>query len=371
MPVSLLVVSDYRDSLNAVRPEGRWFIELMQRYDYRITLMTLREGATYLEKMEAGGVRIIDWHPRKKFDRGERDILRRELEEGGYDIVHLFNSQAIATGVRAARGWPGKVLTYRGYVGNVHWWDPSAYLKHLSPRVDMITCVSQAVKDDLDAQLFFDARKTVVVGKGHDPAWYADVQPTDLRADFDIPADRLVITVVANARSMKGMEFLGLAIRQLPADLPLHFLFVGRGLDANNDLRAGLADSPYHDDEDYTFTGWRGDALNLLAASDISLLPSIKGEGLSKVLLESMFLGRPTILTDIPGNRGLAVDGETALVVPPRDEGALKDAIVRLVEDAELRVRLGRGGAAFVTEHYRSDVTARQLDAAYRSVLGR
>ena len=367
----LLVVSDYRDSLNAVRPEGRWFVELMRDYDYEITLMTRREGANYLDALEEAGVRIIDWHPERKFSRRESDRLRKELIAGGYDILHLFNNKSIATGVRAARGWKGKVITYRGYTGNIKWYDPLAYLQHLHPRVDMITCVSQAIKDDLDEQLFFDENKTVVVGKGHDLAWYRDIAPMDLHAEFGIPEDRLVVIIVANARRMKGMEYLGTAIRRLPAELPLHLLFVGRGLDTS-DLRADLADSPYHDEgEDFTFAGWRGDVLRLIAGADISLLPSVKGEGLSKVLLESMFLARPTIMTDIGGNRGLGVDGETAIIIPPRDEDALVDSIVRLVEDNELRKRLGPAGADYIAARYRSEQSARELDAAYRLALSR
>ncbi|MCP9236252.1 glycosyltransferase family 4 protein [Lewinella sp. JB7] len=368
MSYSLLLISDYRDSLNAVRPEGRWFVELSRHYGYRITLMTRREGSSYLDELEAAGVRIIDWHPESKFGRADRDRIREELRRGEYNILHLFNNKAIAAGVAAAKGWPGKVVTYRGYTGNIHWWDPGAYFQHLHPRVDMITCVSQAVKDSFDEQLFFDARKTVVVGKGHDPAWYAAVEPMDLHQAFGIPADKLVIIILANARRMKGMDYLGTAIRRMPAELPIHFLFVGRGLETT-ELRVDLADSPYHDEEDYTFTGFREDALSILAGADISLLPSVKGEGLSKVLLESMFLARPTIMTDIGGNRGLGIDGETALIVSARDEDALVGAITRLAEDRELRERLGPAGRAYITEHYRAEQSARELDAAYRRVM--
>ena len=368
MAPSVLVVSDYRDSLNAVRPEGRWFVELVREYGYRITLMTYRSGANYLPELEAAGVRIIDWHPASKFGRADRGRIRRELNEGDYDILHLFNNTAVAAGVRAASGWPGKVVTYRGYTGNIHWWDPIAYAQHLHPRVDMITCVSQAVKDSFDRQLFFDSRKTVVVGKGHDPVWYEGITATDLHAAFDIPRDRLVIIVVANARRMKGMDYLGTAIRRMPAELPIHFLFVGRGLE-DTELPVDLADSPYHDEEDFTFTGFREDVLSLIAGADISLLPSVKGEGLSKVLLESMFLARPTIMTDIGGNNGLGIDGKTALIVPARNEDALVDAVVRLVEDDALRRRLGPAGAAYIREHYRAEQSAKELDAAYRHVL--
>ncbi len=365
--INLLVVSDYRDTLNAVRPEGRWFVELANHYGYQITVMTFREGANYLPELEAAGIRIIDWHPASKYGKADRAGIRAELQRGDYDILHLFNNKAIAAGVAAAKGWPGKVITYRGYTGNVHWWDPSAYFQHLNPRVDLITCVSPSVKEHFDRQLFFDPSKSVVVSKGHDPAWYSDVAPLDLHAVFNIPAEKVVVLILANAQKAKGMRYFGGAIRRMPAELPIHFLFVGRDLEST-ELLVDLADSPYHDQEDFTFLGHRTDALSILAASDINVLPSIK-EGLNKVLLEGMFLGRPTIMTDISGNRGLGIDGETALIVAARDEDALVEAIVRLVEDRPLRDKLGTAGKAYITEHYRAERSAEALNRAYRQVI--
>ena len=369
MSLRVLVLSDYRDSLNAVRPEGSLFIELVRQFDYRVTLMTPREGAAYLAELEAGGVNIIDWHPTKKFSSEESDFLRAELDRGNYDILHLHNNKAVATGVRAARGWKGKVVAYRGFTGNVHWYDPTAYLTYLHPRIDLITCVSPAVKEHLDKQRFFDPAKTVVVSKGHDPEWYVAVKPMDVHAAFDIPRDKLTVLLIANAQKAKGLTYLGNAIRRLPAELPIHFLFAGRGLEAT-ELPVDLADSPYHDAEDFTFLGHRNDALSILAAVDINILPSIK-EGLNKVLLEGFFLGRATIMTDIPGNRGLGIDGETALIVPPKSEDALVGALVRLVEDTALRERIGTGGAAYIRTRYRAEDSARALDAAYRNLLSR
>ena len=362
----LLVVSDYRDAHNAVRPEGRWFTGLVKDFGYEVTVMTRRENANYLAELEAGGVRIIDWHPESKFGRADRDGIRAELDRNDYDLLHLFNNKSIVAGVRAAKGWPGKVLTYRGYAGNVHWWDPSAYFQHLNPRVDGIICVSQAVKDSFDEQPFSRPEKTIVVGKGHDPDWYAGIEPIDLEAEFAIPPERTTIIIVANARRMKGMEYLGPAIRRLPPDLGLHFLFAGRGLETP-ELTTDLADSYYG--HQFTFAGFRPDVLRILAAADVSLLPSVKGEGLSKVLLESMFLARPTVMTDIGGNKGLGVDGETAIIIPARDEEALTTAMTRIAEDEALRQRLGPAGKAYVTEHFAADRTVRDLHEAYSRVL--
>ena len=82
-----------------------------------------------------------------------------------------------------------------------------------------------------------------------------------------------------------------------------------------------------------------------------------------------MFLGKATVMTDIGGNRGLAIDGKTALVVPPRNEEAMAKAITSLVEDEDFRSRIGAGGREYMMTHYRSVDTAKDLDAAYRQVL--
>lgn len=366
MPQRVLIISSYADSLNAVRPEGRLFVGLARDHGWEVSLMT-QDGSPYTDEMKAAGVQIIDFHPTSKFSSASVQRIRQTLLAGNYDILHLYNNKAIVNGIRAARGLPVKVCTYRGYTGNVNWWDPMAYLQHLSPRVDRITCVSPAVKEVFNHVPFFNASKAVVVGKGHEPAWYAGIKPSDLQQEFGVSANRLVIGIVANARRMKGMNYLTAAIRQLPAGLPIHFLFIGRGLDSKANLR-DLQKSDYA--QQVTFAGFRKDVLNLLLASDISLLPSVKGEGLSKVLLESMFLARPTIMTSIGGNRHLGINNETALIVPPRNINALANAIQRLATDEALRAKIGPAGKAYVHTHFSAEVSARELDTVYRGLLG-
>lgn len=365
---SLLVISNYRNSLSFVRPEGRWFVGLAKDFGYRITLMTERENASYLKELEAAGVRIIDWYPQSKFGTQDRDRIARELQDNHYDLLHLFGTKSIIAGLRAAKNWSGKVLTYQGRSGEISWWAPMAYFTHLHPRVNAITCVSQAVKDGFIGTPFFNKDKCVVVSKGHDPAWYANIEPTDLELEFKIPRERTVLIVVANSGRGRGMDYLGSAIRKLPADLGLHFLFVGRGL-RTPEFESLLTDSYYA--HQYTFADFREDALNLLAAADISLVPSIKGEGLSKVLLESMSLGLPTIMNDIAGNRRLGVDGETALIIPPKDEEAMQEAMMKLAEYPDLRNRLGVAGRAYVARQYHADKTVVDLDVAYRKLVNR
>ena len=74
-------------------------------------------------------------------------------------------------------------------------------------------------------------------------------------------------------------------------------------------------------------------------------------------------------MTDIGGNAGLGVDGETALIVPARDETALAAAMQRLAENNELRKLLGPAGKEYIESHYHADKTAADLNRVYQKLL--
>lgn len=359
MPIKVLVVSSYLDNWNAVRPEGEMFIALA-RAGIEMTIMT-QGDSPYAERFRQEGLRVIDHHPAAKYQPETIRLIRQEIMANGFHILHLFNNKAIVNGILAARKLPVKVLTYRGYTGNIHWWNPFDYLTHLHPRVDAVTCVSAAIKEVFERQLFFPAGKAQVVTKGHDPAWYAGVEPASLQP-FGFPEGAIVVSVVANARRMKGIPVLLEATFHLPLALPVYFLLIGRHLDDPATLKL-LRSSPYRDR--FVFAGYRKDVLSLVKACDLSVLPSVKGEGLSKTLLESLFLGKPTIMTDIAGNRGLAEPGESGLIVPAKDAGALAEAITRLANDAVLRERMGRAGARHVTAHFSLSMGVTQMKSLY------
>lgn len=363
--MKVLVISSYDEIWNAVRPEGELFIGLHHQ-GVDVTIMT--EGhAPYADRFREEGLKVIDFHPKHKFKKEESAFIREKLLEGNYDILHLFNNKAIINGIRAAKGLPVKVVTYRGYTGNVHWYDPSSYLTHLHPRIDGITCVSEAVKESFNGQLFFDKSKAMVVHKGHDPSWYEGIRTASLE-EFDLPPDAIVVSMVANARKMKGLPYLLAAARQLSMDLPIHFLLIGRGMDTP-EVRRELKQFSYG--ERFRFAGFRkDDVLELVKACDISILPSIRGEGLSKVILEAMFLGKPVIMTDIGGNRGLAENGKSGVIVAPKDADALAEALTSLAGNKALRQSMGAAAKDYIAEHFGLAKSVRRQLEVYQKLLG-
>jgi len=89
----------------------------------------------------------------------------------------------------------------------------------------------------------------------------------------------------------------------------------------------------------------------LYARAAVVVCPS-RREGFGVTCLEAMAHGRPVVATGVGGLRDLVVDGETGIVVPPRDSAALRAALERLLGDRELRHRLGAAGRERARERF-------------------
>ncbi len=107
----------------------------------------------------------------------------------------------------------------------------------------------------------------------------------------------------------------------------------------------------------------------LYARAAVVACPSHR-EGFGVACLEAMAQGRPVVATGVGGLRDLVVDGETGLVVPPRDVPALRAALERLLADAELRRRLGVAGRERARSEFSWDRVTAALMSAYEEVLG-
>ena len=335
--MKVLIISNYKDAYNSVRPEGGLFIGL-QKLGFQLTVMT-QADAPFVDDFRKAGIQIINFHPAKKISRKAIQLIRTELKQGQYDILHLFNSKAISNGNFAAIGLPVKVLAYRGVIGGSAWYAPNSYLKHLHPRVDGITAVSKAVQTYLQQQLFWNKQKVSQFYKGQDLTWYQDIQPADLQK-LGIPKGAFVVTCIANNRTWKGIKYLIQSARYLPPNLPIHFLLIGRKMDTKENLNL-IQSSPYS--THFHLVGYRNDVLQLLAASDAYIQPSNKNrEGLGKAILEAMSLGIPPIVTNSGGPAEFVAHQVSGLVVPTKNPKSIAKAIQQLFDNESFRATLGK-----------------------------
>ena len=93
------------------------------------------------------------------------------------------------------------------------------------------------------------------------------------------------------------------------------------------------------------FTGFRKDVLEVLSLMDAYVLPSLL-EGVSKSVMEAMALGKPVVCTDVGGMSSIVKNNDTGFLVSPRDVLELKQAMVKLVDNKELRKKLGQAAKA-------------------------
>lgn len=117
------------------------------------------------------------------------------------------------------------------------------------------------------------------------------------------------------------------------------------------------------------FWGRRTDMIDVFRQAFVVCLPSYYGEGVPKVLIEAAACGRPIVTTDTPGCREIVRHGINGLLVPPRDATALASALRRLIEDPELRRRMGRAGREIAVAEFSLEKVVSETLAVYKKLL--
>jgi|CXWL01.1.fsa_nt_gi glycosyltransferase involved in cell wall biosynthesis len=362
MTLKVLFITNYdKPGIHNIRPEAEMIIGLKRR-GVDVEVMTPRR-CPWGERLVAAGIPVHDFVPRRKFSLEAVRFIRRVLREGRHDIVHLFNNKAIVNGILASIGLPVKVVTYRGQTGNISRWDPVCYFTHLSPKVDRIICVAEAVRESL-LNVVYDPRKLVTIYKGHELEWYSDTRPADL-TELGVPPGAFTLCCVANNRPRKGADVLIAAAGLLPPGLPVHILFIGLGMD-QEPIRSLAAASPLS--RNLHLFGHRESVLGIVAACQAAVLPATKREGLPKTVIEAMVHGVTPIVTTTGGSAELVEDGVSGLVVPPGNARALADAILRLYGNPEENRRMGARARERIGERFRLETAVTQHLQVYQDL---
>jgi glycosyltransferase involved in cell wall biosynthesis len=191
------------------------------------------------------------------------------------------------------------------------------------------------------------------------------VERDAVRREFGFAPDSLLVTTVGNMTPKKGHTFLLAAATQVVAKHPTaRFLLVGLGPLAD-ELKAEAARLGL--DGRFVFTGFRPDAVRLVAASDIFVLSSLH-EGLPVALLEAMALGKPSVVTRV-GGVPEATDESSSVLVPSGDPGALAAGIDGLLASDDARSRMGAQARAKSRARYGVPQMVRTLEEIYTGLL--
>jgi glycosyltransferase involved in cell wall biosynthesis len=188
-----------------------------------------------------------------------------------------------------------------------------------------------------------------------------------IREALHLDPDKKIIITVANLIPYKGhidlLKAVTLVTEQFPNSL---FLLVGEDRGIRNNL-AKLAQELGIRNH-IIFMDRRDDISDLMAASDISVLPSHE-EGFSNVVLESMATGLPVVSTRVGGNPEAIIDGMTGWLVPPQNPEELANKIVDLLNDPQKARRWGELGKIRIKEKFLVEKMVEEYLKLYDSAI--
>jgi glycosyltransferase involved in cell wall biosynthesis len=181
----------------------------------------------------------------------------------------------------------------------------------------------------------------------------------------DFPGKK-VIFAAGRLAEQKGFEYLIEAARLLQQKRSdLIFIVTGRGrLEA--DLKHRI--EQYGLQNSFFLWGFRNDIDPCLKGCTLFILPSLF-EGMPNAVMEAMACGAAVVATDVNGVRELLGDQGTGLIIPPRDPAALAKAITAIVDQPELRARMGAYGMARVRERFTMQVMVENLEKFFQERL--
>ncbi len=206
------------------------------------------------------------------------------------------------------------------------------------------------------------------------------------KGELGWPTEVATVTVVSNLSPLKGQDVFidaaALVARRYGG--PVHFHLVGRDLTVDGRFAEALRRQVYRHGMtgQVRFDGAAEDVVPVLQASDVVVWPSraesvcprdtttpVQSVGFPRAAIEASACGRPIVLSDAPGASEAAIVGETALVVPPGEPGAMAEAVVSLLDDPERRDAMGRAGRALAVDKFGLLEHGRRMGAIYDGVL--
>lgn len=193
----------------------------------------------------------------------------------------------------------------------------------------------------------------------------------DVRQQLGLSAEDVVISFIGQIRAIKGIDLFIKMAHAIP-DAGVKFLIVGECRDparfegsyTEAQLRSEIGQDPR-----IRYVGYRGDVQNLYRSSDIIVMPSRWGEPFGLINIEAGASRKPMVSTSDGGIPEIIRHGENGFLVEREDVGALVRYTRLLIQDKELRRRMGQKAREIVEARFR-DLPVRMLERAYDGLIG-
>jgi glycosyltransferase involved in cell wall biosynthesis len=335
-------------------PEGK----LLERSDYpEFEIIELPSLVRELNPLK-------DWQAVK--------ALKKLFRERKFDVVHTHSSKAGVVGRAAA--WKAKVpfvchtvhgQAFHAYETPLKNFIYKASERWAAKRCHKIYAVAQAMIDQCVEANVAPREKYKVVYSGMEIERFLNSKPEpELREQLGIPADAIVLGTVARLFPLKGYEYIIPAAEKICKQHPkVHFLIIGNG-PMKDEMDADIAKLGLT--EHFHFSGLvpPDQVYRYIALMDMLLHLSLR-EGLPRSVVQSLASGKPAIGFELDGTPEVITNGETGFVVTPKSIPEVEAAVLKLLDDPELRHKCGEQGREKVAEQFSWQRMADVLEKEY------
>jgi glycosyltransferase involved in cell wall biosynthesis len=336
---------------------------------HRAALVAHPDGE--LRRRVEEGLELIPIASRSEMDLAAAWRLTRVLKRLEPDVIHAHDPHGVAMAAlalsmgAAARtgGSPALVAARRV---DFHIKDNS-FSRWKYRQVDCFITASEAIRQMLIGD-GIPTNRTITVHEGIDLQHVNAAPPVNVHETFFLPHHAPVVGNVAALVPHKGQRYLVDAAHLVVQEVPdARFIILGEG-----ELRDHLERQvhEHHLEKHVLLPGFRTDVLGCLKSFDLFVMSSVT-EGLGTSLLDAMACARPIVASRAGGIPEVVDDEVTGLLVPPRDPRALARAIVTLLSDPDLRLRLGQAGLQRVRRHFTVERMVAGTLAVYQRLAGR
>jgi len=314
-------------------------------------------GVKVIELRRSATVEVGEWRRLVSYMRSERiDVLHTHMLGSNFWGAILSPMAGVPVHVAQEHGWSFEGTGWRRWVD-----------RHvIARRADAFVTVSREDERRMIEVEKIPAQKLRFIPSGISTP--AAPSGADFRSEFGIAADAPLVGVVAGLRAPKALDVFIRAVDELRRKHPgLRALIIGAtNTSAEEKLLLDLM-RELSLDGTLIFTGLRRDVADALAAMDVAVLSS-DHEGSPLSVMEYMEAARPVVATNVGGIPDLVVDGVTGILVPPRDPTALAAAISGLLDDPDLRRRLGEAGRARRRSEFDISNTVQRIEDLYEEL---
>jgi len=305
--------------------------------------------------------------------------LKHVLRAFRPDVVHTHSAKAGFLGRQVAWSLRVPVIVHTVHGAPFHPYQPAAARaffrwceKHAATRCHRLVSVADAMTDQLVAAGVAERDRFVTVYSGMDvePFLHAAEHRAAARRALGLEDRHILVGKIARLFHLKGHAYVIAAARQVIAAEPAtHFVLVGDGI-LRTPLQQSIDAAGLHDHFHFTGLVDPAEIPKWIGAMDILVHASLR-EGLARALPQALIAGKPVVSYDVDGAREVVLPGVTGFLTPPRSVTPLADALLTLVRDPALRIRMGQTGRRQFTDQFRHETMTRRLRELYRQLQKR